>query len=83
MRAVNMGKMGNKNGNAKSLNKINQRRYEKVEREKGKLIQARVEEQLEAERKEWQVTDKDDQKFQKKLASAMEETGPSQKSLNK
>ena len=42
-----------------------------------------MEEQLEAERKEWSVTDKNDVKFQEKLAKKMEDTGPSQKELNK
>ena len=78
-----MGQLGTKGGNAKSFGKINQKRMDKVEREKGKIIYARMEEQVEAERKEWTVTEKDDVKFQKKLAKKMEDTGPSQKELNK
>ena len=44
MRAVNMGKVGNKGAGAKYQSKVQQKRWDKVEREKGKIIQAKMEE---------------------------------------
>ena len=75
-----VGRVGNKNANYKDMAKANQRRHEKVEREKNKLIEQRIKEAQEREAVEWAVTDKDDLKHQKKMAKAMEkDDGPSLK----
>ena len=47
------------------------------------MVNARVEEQLERERIEWAVSDKQDEKYQKKIANKTADKGPSQKELNK
>ena len=45
-------------------------------------MEARMQEAMEKERIEWAPKDKADAKFQEKMASKMEDKGPSQKSLN-
>ena len=83
MREVNMGKVGNKNKNHKEFKKANIRRNEKIDREKEKIINARVEAALEKERVEWAITDKEDEKYQRKIADKMTDKGPSQRQANK
>ena len=46
-------------------------------------MQAKIAEVMEKERIEWAPKDKEDAKFQQKMAAKLEDKGPSQKHLNK
>ena len=41
------------------------------------MVEARVQEQVERERIEWAVNDKEDEKYQKKIANKIADKGPS------
>eukprot|EP00355_Strombidium_rassoulzadegani_P008263 CAMPEP_0168618310 /NCGR_PEP_ID=MMETSP0449_2-20121227/6006_1 /TAXON_ID=1082188 /ORGANISM="Strombidium rassoulzadegani, Strain ras09" /LENGTH=119 /DNA_ID=CAMNT_0008659181 /DNA_START=101 /DNA_END=460 /DNA_ORIENTATION=+ len=58
----------NKSHNYKEAKKANIRRNEKNQREYEKAVSAKMEEIMEQERKEWAPKDKEDAKFQKKMA---------------
>ena len=46
-------------------------------------MDAKMQERMEQERIEWAPKDKEDEKFQKKMASKMTDKGPSNKEINK
>lgn len=73
---------GSKSNNYKESKKANIRRNEKYERENQKVMQAKIEEAMEKERIEWAPKDKEDAKFQQKMAAKMVDKGPSQKHIN-
>ena len=73
----------NKSNNHKEAKKANIRRNEKNDRERQKVFDAVMQEKMEQERIEWAPKDKEDEKFQKKMANKMQDKGPSNKEINK
>ena len=61
----------NKARNYKEAKQANIRRHEKWEREAQKEYNERMQEQIEAENKYWAPVDKEDEKFQQKMADKM------------
>ena len=82
MQANKKHKGMNKSHNHKEAKKANIRRNEKNEREFQKEYNAKMQEQMEQERIEWAPKDKEDAKFQEKLAAKMQDKGPSRKEIN-
>ena len=72
----------NKSHNHKEAKKANIRRHEKYEREAQKEYNERMQEEIEAENKKWAPVDKEDEKFQKKMANKLKDKGPSNKEVN-
>ena len=84
MRKAANVKKTTKSANFKELNKANSRRFDKYEREKVKVQNARAMEQAEKDRIEWAITDKGDEKYQKKMAAkqaSQMNNGPSEKEM--
>ena len=75
-------KGGNKSHNHKEAKKANIRRNEKREREFQKEYNAAMQQQMEEENRFWAPTDKEDAKFQEKMAKKMQSKGPSNREIN-
>ena len=73
----------NKSNNFKEAKKANLRRNDKYDREAQKLYDAQVQAKLEEERVKWAPVDKDDAKFQMKMAEKMTDKGPTTRAQNK
>ena len=71
--------LGSKSKNFKEAKKANIRRNEKYEREATKAYNQIVAEQEERDRIEWAPSDKEDAKFQAKMAAKLTDKGPSRK----
>ena len=84
MRKAANVKKTTKSANFKELNKANSRRFDKYERSAMKVQNERAMEQAEKDLVEWAITDKGDEKFQKKMAAkqdAQANDGPSLKEI--